>query len=289
MAMKFISPSILFAALVALAAGLCLSSYGRSVNVDVSNSAGTALSFSPATTNIAVNDQVTWTWKSSGFPPHSSTSDTNGIWDSGLFQGPHSFSRTFSSAGTFPYHCTQHISFGMRGSIIVSAPPVPPQIAITKPAAGQIFAAPANVTIQAAVTNGSGAVTNVQFLAGANVLTNKTSAPFFATTNNLAAGNYAFSAIATDNNGLKATNATTISVVTPVAVTLTSPARTSATHFQFSYSANAGLPYVIQRSTNLASWQTLTTNTAAASPVNFADTNATVNPGFYRVGRLPNP
>jgi chitinase len=134
-------------------------------------------------------------------------------------------------------------------------------------------------------------VTNVQFLIGSTVLTNEAAAPFSAVTNNLASGSYTLSAVASDNNGIKATNTATISVVTPVPVSISSPLRPSPTNFQFSYAANAGLRYVVQRSTNLLStnWFTLATNTAAGNPVNFADTNATANPGFYRVGRLLNP
>jgi chitinase len=156
---------------------------------------------------------------------------------------------------------------------------------------GAVFAAPADVTLQAVVTNGSGAVTNVQFLVGTGILTNETAPPYSATTHNLAAGGYTLSAVVTDNNGLKATNTANINVVTPVAVTLSSPSRTTPTNFQFSYSANVGLRYLVQRSTNLLStnWHTLVTNTAAGSPVTFTDFNATANPGFYRVGRLPNP
>ena len=61
--------------------------------------------------------------------------------------------------------------------------------------------------------------------------------------------------------------------------------------FKFSYTANAGLSYIVQRSTNLASpdWTILGTNTAGSSSVTFTDLDATVSPGFYRVGRLPNP
>jgi len=123
------------------------------------------------------------------------------------------------------------------------------------------------------------------------VLTNETAPPYSATTNNLAANSYTLSAIATDNNGLKATNTATISVVTPVPVVISPPLRPNGSNIQFSYTANAGLGYIVQRSTNLssASWITLGTNTAAVSQVNFSDTNATANPGFYRVGRLPNP
>ena len=50
---------------------------------------------------------------------------------------------------------------------------VPPTVAITNPASGTVFAAPASITIQATATNGSGTITNVQFLIGSIVLTNK--------------------------------------------------------------------------------------------------------------------
>jgi hypothetical protein len=167
----------------------------------------------------------------------------------------------------------------------------PPFVAITNPPSGAVFAAPANVTIQAAVTNGSGTVTNLEFLVGTGVLSNETGPPFAAIAGNLAAGGYNLSVIATDNNGLTATSSGPISVVMPVAVQLTLPVRLSVTNFQFSYSANMGLAYIVQRSTNLAAanWLTLATNPASASLVSFADTNVTANPAFYRVARLPNP
>ena len=168
---------------------------------------------------------------------------------------------------------------------------VPPTLSITNPASGAVLAAPAKVTIQATVTNGSSAVTNLQFLVGSNVLTNETAAPFSAVTNNLAAGSYTLSAIASDSNGLFATNKVTISVVTPVTVFLTNSAKLSPTNFQFSYPANVGLSYVVQISTNLVSpnWIPIVTNVAASNPVVFTDNHATNKSGFYRVGRLPNP
>jgi hypothetical protein len=168
---------------------------------------------------------------------------------------------------------------------------VPPAVTITNPASGTVFAVPAKVSIQVAVTSGSGAVTNVQFLVGSNVLTNETTAPFSAVTNNLAAGSYLLSAVATDNNGLKATNTATVSVVTPVPVTLSFLSRTSSSNFQFSYSANVGLRYLVQRSSILpaTNWLALATNLAVSNPVNFTDTNAPADSSFYRVGRLSNP
>jgi chitinase len=167
----------------------------------------------------------------------------------------------------------------------------PPSVTITNPASGAIFAAPANVTIQASASDTDGTVTNVQFLVDAIIVTNDPTGPFSVVTNNLAAGSHTFSAVASDNNGLKNTNSTAISVVTPVTVLLSAPQILAPANYKFSYTANAGLSYIVQRSTNLVStnWITLITNTAGSGSVNFTDINATVNPGFYRVGRLPNP
>ena len=253
--------------------------------------------FTPATVSISANDSVIWNWQ--GFS-HSTTSGTNGVhgddngapsglWDSGVFSTPHFFTNTFTSAGTFAYYCSVHFSFGMTGQVLVASAALPPSIAITNPLNGVVFAAPANVSIQAAVTNGSGTVTNVQFLVNNNLLASENSGPFSAVTNNLTAGAYTLAAIARDNNGFSATNSVGISVVTPVTVWLTNSAKPSSSDFQFSYSANVGLNYIVQRSVDLITWVPLATNKAASNPVVFDDSNATNSLDFYRVGRLPNP
>ena len=255
--------------------------------------------FSPANVTINVNDSVVWTWASTD---HSSTSGTNGnpgddngvpsgSWDSGvIFSTPHTFTNTFTSAGVFQYYCTIHFSFGMLGKVTVVGASLPPSLAITSPPNGAVFAAPANVNIQAGVTNGTASVTNVQFLANSTLLASENSGPFSTTANSLTAGSYALSAIAKDSGGLSATNTVNISVVTPVAVTLTNPVL-SGTTFQFTYGANVGLDYVIERANSLVppNWVPIATNVAASNPTNFVDTHATNNPAFYRVGRLPNP
>jgi plastocyanin len=271
---------------------------GATTNVTVGFNG--ALRFSPTNVLISVNDSVIWQWISAS-PNHSTTSGTNdnhgddngvpcGLWDSGLTAGVgHLFTNTFTSAGVFSYYCSAHWNFGMTGQVFVASAAAPPTISITSPSPGTILAAPANVTIQAGVTNGSSAVTNVQFLAGTAVITNETSGPFSATTNNVEAGSYTLTVIAKDDNGLSATNAIPISVVTPVTVSLANLMKFSGTNFQFTYSVNTGLDYVVQRSTNLMVWVPLVTNTAASNPAVFVDTRATNSLNFYRVGRLPNP
>ncbi len=77
------------------------------------------IAFVPATVNIAVGDTVTWTNNETSAIPHTVTSDTAGQFDSGLFNPGQTFSHTFTSAGTFTYHCNVHPS--MLGSVIVAA------------------------------------------------------------------------------------------------------------------------------------------------------------------------
>ena len=248
--------------------------------------------FNPVVTNIFVNDQVLWNWEGTF---HSTTSGTggvpNGLWDTGIITSlPHTFMNSFPNPGNFPFYCSQHVTLGMTGEVIVAVGNLPPTVAITNPVPGAVFAAPASVTIQASASD-DGTVTNVQFLVGASVVTNKATAPFFAVADNLAVGSNTLSAIASDNNGATATNKITISVVTPAPVLLSAPQPVPPGEFRFSYTANDGLSYIVQSAANLTTpnWTTLGTNMATGSSMNFTDLNATLDAGYYRVGRLPNP
>jgi plastocyanin len=70
--------------------------------------------FNPADLDVAVGTTVTWTNTDS--TAHTTTSDGAG-WNSGTLQPRAQFSTTFSSAGTFPYHCAIHP--GMVGTVVV--------------------------------------------------------------------------------------------------------------------------------------------------------------------------
>jgi plastocyanin len=63
---------------------------------------------------VAVGTSVTW--GNTGQANHTTTSDT-ALWDSGTLSSSQTFSRTFATAGVFPYHCTIHT--GMTGTITV--------------------------------------------------------------------------------------------------------------------------------------------------------------------------
>ena len=55
--------------------------------------------FNPDPVNINVNDQVVWTWVSDF---HTTTSDTPGLWDSGLHNTAFMFTNKFPNPGLIP-------------------------------------------------------------------------------------------------------------------------------------------------------------------------------------------
>src|SRR6185295_16193338 len=61
--------------------------------------------FNPAELDVALGATVTWTNTDS--IAHTTTSDGAG-WNSGTLPPRGQFSTTFSTAGTFPYHCAIH-------------------------------------------------------------------------------------------------------------------------------------------------------------------------------------
>lgn len=64
-------------------------------------------SFQPASVSIKVGTQVEWLNTSDA--PHTVTSDTSGVFSSpSTLTQNQTFMFTFSSAGTFPYHCNIH-------------------------------------------------------------------------------------------------------------------------------------------------------------------------------------
>jgi len=79
------------------------------------------MSFVPATITVKAGTIITWTNNDS--VAHTVTSDSN-LFDSGAINAPGlytsggSFSYTFATAGTYPYHCTYHS--GMTGKVVVN-------------------------------------------------------------------------------------------------------------------------------------------------------------------------
>jgi hypothetical protein len=103
----------------------------------------------------------------------------------------------------------------MMAAINVQAANMPPTIAITNPPNGSVLASPATFSIGAKASDTDGGVTNVLFLQGTASLGNIQNSPYLVTVHNLQVGDYTFAAVASDNGGLKATNAITVHVVAP--------------------------------------------------------------------------
>jgi hypothetical protein len=77
-------------------------------------------------------------------------------------------------------------------------------------------------------------------------------------------------------------------VVTPIAVSNFFPRITNG-QFVFNHTANPGLRYAVEKTTNLTTWSPVATNTAVSNSVEVSDSFQVGNLRFYRVGRLPNP
>jgi amicyanin len=103
-------------------------------------------SFTPASVTINAGETVTWT--NTGALGHTATSNT-GAWDSGLLATGQSFSFTFNTPGTYPYHCTPHPF--MTASVTVNEVPRPPTITSQLSAIGRV-GRPFSYTITAAGT-----------------------------------------------------------------------------------------------------------------------------------------
>ena len=75
-----------------------------------------SFAFDPADLTVSVGDTVTWTNKDSA--AHTATAD-DGSFDTASISSGNAKSVTFSTAGTFTYHCAIHAS--MKGRIVVEA------------------------------------------------------------------------------------------------------------------------------------------------------------------------
>jgi plastocyanin len=131
------------------------------------------LVFDPASVTIHPGDQVKWTWDSNF---HSTTSGSpglpNNLWDSGIQNQGATFTRTFNTAGTFPYYCITHGGCcGMVGTVMVvnaSPTPTPTPTPIPIPAVTTNLAtnvAPFSATLNGSV-NPRGTTTMVYFQYG---------------------------------------------------------------------------------------------------------------------------
>ena len=87
---------------------------GTSVSIVMGASALTTAAYAPSPVRLAPGGSVTWI--NNDNTAHTSTAD-GGAWNSAEIAPGRTFTRTFTTAGSFPYHCTIHP--GMVGTIEV--------------------------------------------------------------------------------------------------------------------------------------------------------------------------
>ena len=87
---------------------------GTSVSIVMGASSLTTTAYSPSPLRLALGNSVTWI--NNDVTTHTSTAD-GGAWDSVAIAPGRTFTRRFTTTGSFPYHCTIHP--GMVGTIEV--------------------------------------------------------------------------------------------------------------------------------------------------------------------------
>jgi plastocyanin len=124
-AMRLFSTAITTAGLLVLALSVGVAVADSTVHIRETNG---RYAYTPTKTTVAVGDTVTWTNDSDA--PHTVDAD-DGSFDHGQFTQGKSVSETFSTAGTFAYHCDVHPY--MTGTLVVLAAGVTPPATDTAP------------------------------------------------------------------------------------------------------------------------------------------------------------
>ncbi len=117
---------------------------------------------------------------------------------------------------------------------------VPPTVAITAPANNSVYTAPATINLAATATDADGSVTKVEFYKGSTRLATLAAPPYTYTWTNVAGGNYALTAKATDDRGAITTSAiVNVKVNKPPTVSITAPANDAVIVLPASITINA--------------------------------------------------
>ena len=75
--------------------------------------------YTPGQVSVTTGTTVTWTWAAGNYTAHSVTFEDGA--ESSVTQGSGTHQRTFTTAGTFAYHCAVH-GAAMSGTVVVTAP-----------------------------------------------------------------------------------------------------------------------------------------------------------------------
>lgn len=97
-----------------------------------------------------------------------------------------------------------------------------PSVSLTSPNNGSTFAEPATVGLNATAADSDGTITKVDFYRGSTLIGTAGNAPYTFTWSNVAAGNYAITAVATDDKGA-VTSSAPVSITVSASSSLPSP------------------------------------------------------------------
>ena len=100
--------------------------------------------FTPSTVTVTAGQSVTWT-NGTTDTPHTVTAD-GGSFDSGNLDPGLSYTHTFTTPGTFPYHCQYHQNLGMVGTVVVKAAATSPGPGTPQPTGSIAFTGPGGHT-----------------------------------------------------------------------------------------------------------------------------------------------
>jgi Big-like domain-containing protein len=129
---------------------------------------------------------------------------------------PFSFTWSNITSGTYSLtaKATDNNNAVTTSSAVAVISNTAPTVSISSPANNAMFAAPANITINASAGDADGTISSVEFYSGTTLLGTDTTAPFSFTWNTVASGSYLLTAKATDNRGAFTTSAV-LPVTTP--------------------------------------------------------------------------
>ena len=164
-------------------------------------------------------------------------------------------------------------------------------VALTLPANGSSYPAPATINLAASVTTNGNAINAVQFICNTtNLLAQVTSAPYAFAWTNVAAGGYSLLARVifngTASNDSSAVVITVSNAVPVVPVIAGGAAAFTGGSFKLGGTGGAGQTYILLTASSLVApvWTPVATNVADTNGVfNFTDPGATNRQQFYRV------
>lgn len=169
-----------------------------------------------------------------------------------------------------------------------------PSVAISSPAAGAQFPAPATISVTANAQDSDGQIQKVEVYLGTQLVGSATTNPATITVANVTPGSYQLTARAFDDQGAAA-----ISQPVPISVsgTVTPPQLSGPTplpsagdfqQFQFTVTGLSGSAYRVESSPDLQQWTQVETGAVTGATRQFSYPRATGgNALFYRVVSLP--